>query len=81
MKVEIRSYLRDHQNGEIDETWTLDEQGSAVCDDASEQRRFEKVGAVGDHGHIYYPQDGIPFLRSLPDQYANSSFVRAKIIE
>lgn len=81
MKVEIRNYCRDYQNGKLIGTWNLDGQGHAVCDNASYAHRFYVHGAVGDHGHIYYPQDGEPFLRSLPDQYANSSFVAAEIIE
>jgi hypothetical protein len=81
MKVEIYDYSEDHQNGELSRIWNLDEEGRAVCDDSLDQRRFEKVGAVGDHGRIHYPKDGELFLRNLPDQYANSSFFRAKIIE
>lgn len=81
MKIEVYDYSRDHRNGELSEIWTLNELGHAVCDDACELHRFEVVGAVGAHGHIYYPKDGEPFLRNLPGQFANSSFVRAKIIE
>lgn len=81
MKVEIRGYNPDHPDGKLFGTWTLNDQGRAVCNDSNYQYRFEKVGAVGDHGHIYYPKDGEPFLRNLPDQYANSSFFWAEIIE
>ena len=80
MKVEIRSYSRDHKNGELLHTWTLDRNGRAICDDASEQEEVEHDGIIG-RGRKYFPKDGEAFLRNYPHEYANSSFIRAIIIE
>ncbi|WP_395740639.1 hypothetical protein [Prosthecobacter sp.] len=79
MKVEIRSYHHD-PNGTLLRTWTLDRNGRAVCDNASVQEEAELDGIVGQ-GRMYYPKDGEAFLRHLPCEYANSSFVRAMIVE
>ena len=79
MKIEIRSYSKD-PNGKLCETWTLNQNGQAICDDASEQEANE-IHGISSRGHRYYPKDGEAFLRNLPSEYANSSFIRAVIVE
>ena len=81
MKVEIRSYYRDHVNGDLCYTWTLGANGRAVCSNASVQEEVEHDGIFGRHGRLYYPKDGEDFLRNLPYDYAGSSFIRGVIIE
>ncbi len=79
MKVEIRNYHRDPK-GTLLRTWTLDSNGRAVCDNATEQEEVEHDGIIC-RGRMYYPKDGEAFLRNLPCEYANSSFVHAIIVE
>ena len=79
MKVEIRNY-HNNSKGALHCTWTLDANGHAVCDDADEQEMVEYSGIIG-RGRKYFPKDGEAFLRNYPHEYANSSFIRAIIIE
>ncbi len=79
MKVEIRNYHRDPK-GKLLHTWILDGNGRAVCDNTAEQEEVEHDGIIS-RGRKYYPKDGEAFLRNLPWEYANSSFVHALIIE
>ncbi|WP_395740631.1 hypothetical protein [Prosthecobacter sp.] len=80
MKVEIRNY-HNAPEGRIDCTWTLAPNGHAVCDDADQQEMLEYGGICGSHGRLYYPKDGEDFLRNYPLEFANSSFIRAIIVE
>jgi hypothetical protein len=81
MKVEIYSYNINEKKNRLCETWTLDQNGQAICDNYSEQKSKEIHGSINDDGRIYYPKDGEDFLRSLPWEYANSSMVHAVIVE
>lgn len=79
MRVEVRTYATDPE-GYLTETWTLDKDGRAVCDDAWTQETME-IHGVTTGGKNYYPKDGESFLRNLPYEYFNSSFTRAVVIE
>ncbi|HYF37520.1 MAG TPA: hypothetical protein VD994_19620 [Prosthecobacter sp.] len=81
MKVEIRTYREDHENGKLLRTWALDKMGRAVCSSPSSQEGAELHGIIGEGGRRYYPKDGEAFLRNLPLEYSGSSFVSAVIIE
>lgn len=81
MKVEIRNYHPSNGgNGYLNETWSLDSNRRAVCDDPSVQEDAEREG-IRSGGCHYYPRDGEAFLRQLPYEFANSSFTRAIVIE
>ncbi len=60
-------------------TWTLDENGRAVCDDVRETYFAEKEGITGI-GKVYYPKDGKDFLRALPVQL-RGTYVWAELEE
>ena len=80
MKVEIYSYDTDQRKHRLSETWTLDKNGYAICDRASEQEAMEMHG-IPYEGKMYYPRDGEAFLRYMPWEYTNCSFVHAVFVE
>jgi hypothetical protein len=80
MKVEIYCYSFDDKKHELTKTWTLDQNGHAICDNAFEQESMEMHG-VPYKGRLYYPKDGKDFLRYLPWEYAGSSMVHAVIVK
>jgi hypothetical protein len=80
MKVEIYSYSIDDKKYELDETWTLDHNGHAICDNAFEQESMG-IHGITHEGRFYYPKDGEEFLRYLPWEYAGSSLTHAVIVK
>ncbi len=77
MKVKIF----DHSGGntELMGTWTLDEAGKAVCDNAR-YAHFAAIEGVTGIGKVYYPKDGKDFLRALPVQL-RGTYVWAELEE
>jgi hypothetical protein len=79
MKVEIWSYSKGYDHGELRCTWTLNTNSEAVCDDVHEYSTMEKFGAVSD-GKIHFPKDGEVFLRALP-VHMGGSYTGVEVIE
>lgn len=80
MRVEVYCYNLDQRKNNLCETWTLDQNGHAICDNDFEQKSME-VDGFSFEGRRYYPKDGKDFLRHLPWEFAGSSMVHAVIVE
>jgi hypothetical protein len=79
MKIEIWSYSKGYDHGELRCTWTLTSDGLVACDDSYEYAMMEKFGAVSG-GKELFPKDGEVFLHALRVQMSGS-YTGVKVFE
>ncbi|MDZ4286946.1 MAG: hypothetical protein U0984_03255 [Prosthecobacter sp.] len=78
MKAEILSFSGDGE-AEVLYTWTLAEDGTAVCSSALGQARMEEDGIVEPGKGLIFPKDGRAFIQGLPREFSGSR-ARARLV-